>query len=156
MIGTTRSVRVFVDAQPCDMRKQHDSLTALVRDAVSHDLLSGDHRVFVGETRTRAKILFRQAALLLEARACECARGHGGVGEVRGQPFLHLRLAAQSGEGGQRRGVLADERPGAGRCRSAIVRSWLSGANTRALVRDRSSTSFAAAGSRWRCIPRGA
>lgn len=58
MIGTTRSVRVFVYAQPCDMRKQHDSLAALVREAMSYDLLSGDYFVFVGRTRTRAKILY--------------------------------------------------------------------------------------------------
>ena len=58
MIGTTRSVRVFVYAAPCDMRKQHESLAALVRNAMGHDLLAGDHFVFVGKTRKRAKVLF--------------------------------------------------------------------------------------------------
>jgi transposase len=58
VIGTTRSVRVFVYATPCDMRKQHDSLAALVRDAMKHDLLRGDHFLFIGRTRKRAKVLF--------------------------------------------------------------------------------------------------
>jgi transposase len=58
VIGTTRSVRVFVYAAPCDMRKQHDSLAALVREAMKHDLLRGDYFLFVGRTRKRAKVLF--------------------------------------------------------------------------------------------------
>lgn len=58
MLTPSRSRRVFAYQQPCDMRKQFDSLAALVTSAMGHDILSGDLYLFVGRTRTRAKVLY--------------------------------------------------------------------------------------------------
>ncbi len=59
MLTPSRSCRrVFAYQQPCDMRKQYDSLAALVVDAMGRDVLTGDLFLFVGGRRTRAKVLY--------------------------------------------------------------------------------------------------
>jgi transposase len=58
MIGSTRSVRVWVHEAPTDMRKSFDTLGALVRGPMSRDLLSGDIFLFVGKTKKRAKAIY--------------------------------------------------------------------------------------------------
>ena len=40
------------------MRKQFDSLAALVTEAMGQDILGGDLYLFVGRNRTRAKVLY--------------------------------------------------------------------------------------------------
>jgi len=40
------------------MRKGYDSLSALVRDSLGHDLLRGDLFLFVARNRKRAKVLY--------------------------------------------------------------------------------------------------
>lgn len=57
MIGSTRRVRVFAYGAPVDMRKQFDTLAALVAE-MKHDVMSGDLYLFVGKTRRRAKVLY--------------------------------------------------------------------------------------------------
>jgi len=58
MVTSTRSRRVFAYDQPCDMRKQYDSLATLVKHHLGKDLLRGDLFLFVGRNRTRAKVLY--------------------------------------------------------------------------------------------------
>lgn len=58
MIGSTRRVSVYVYTAPTDMRKNYDSLAALVSEGLGKDLCSGDLFVFVGKTRKRAKVLY--------------------------------------------------------------------------------------------------
>lgn len=58
MLTPSRSRRVFAYQKPCDMRKQYDSLAALVLDEMLHDWLNGDLFLFVGRTRTRAKVMY--------------------------------------------------------------------------------------------------
>ena len=58
MIGSTRQVAVWAYTAPCDMRKQYDSLTAVVAGAMRRDVLAGDLYVFVGKDRKRAKVLY--------------------------------------------------------------------------------------------------
>jgi transposase len=58
MLTPSRSRRVFAYQQPCDMRKQYDSLAAVVTGAMGYDFLSGDLYLFVGRTRKRAKVLY--------------------------------------------------------------------------------------------------
>lgn len=58
MIGSTRQVTVWAYPAPCDMRKQYDSLAALVVGAMGRDLLAGDLYVFVGKDRRRAKVIY--------------------------------------------------------------------------------------------------
>jgi transposase len=58
MIGSGRSIRVHVHREPVDMRKQFDTLAALVERDLRQPLLSGDLFVFIGRTRRRAKVLY--------------------------------------------------------------------------------------------------
>ena len=57
MIGSTRRVRVLAYAAPCDMRKGFEGLSALVRDKLRDDPLSGDLYLFTNRDRKRAKVL---------------------------------------------------------------------------------------------------
>lgn len=75
MIGAGRAGRVFVFGEPCDMRKQYDSLGALVRQQMGRDLLSGDLFLFVGRNRRRAKVIwFDGTGLCLLAKRLEKGR----------------------------------------------------------------------------------
>jgi transposase len=57
MMRSAHAREVFVHREPVDMRKQYDSLSALVR-SMGHALDGGAVFLFVGKTRTRAKALF--------------------------------------------------------------------------------------------------
>jgi transposase len=52
-----RRVTVYAYAQPVDMRKGFDGLTALVTEGLHRDALSGDAFIFVSRDRVRAKVL---------------------------------------------------------------------------------------------------
>ena len=57
MIGSTRVLRVWAYAQPADLRRGFDGLSALVRGELGRDPLSGDCYLFTNRTRTSAKVL---------------------------------------------------------------------------------------------------
>ncbi len=57
MIWNGRSVRVFAHAEPTDLRKGYDGLSALVREQLERDPTSGDLFLFVSRNRIRAKVL---------------------------------------------------------------------------------------------------
>jgi transposase len=52
-----RRITVYAYAQPTDMRKGFDGLSALVTQGLEHDPLSGDVYLFVSRDRVRAKVL---------------------------------------------------------------------------------------------------
>jgi transposase len=56
MLLLPSSVRIFVAAEPVDLRKSIDGLSALVR-AEGHDVYTGHLYVFAGRRRDRVKIL---------------------------------------------------------------------------------------------------
>jgi transposase len=58
VIGLGRGVRVFAWAESVDMRKSFDTLSAVVREQVGHDVLDGAPYLFIGKNRRRAKVLF--------------------------------------------------------------------------------------------------
>jgi len=58
MIGTTRAVRVFAYAAPCDMRRAYEGLHGIVRNELGIDILKGDLFVFTNKRRNRCKVLF--------------------------------------------------------------------------------------------------
>ena len=58
MIGSSRALRVFAYAGPCDLRKSYDGLAGLVANELRRDLLDGDLFLFVNRRRNRAKVLF--------------------------------------------------------------------------------------------------
>lgn len=58
MIGLGRRVPVYAFGEVVDMRKSFDTLSAIVREHVKHDVLDGALYLFVGKDRRRAKVLF--------------------------------------------------------------------------------------------------
>ncbi len=58
MIAAGRRVPVYAYGAPVDMRKSFDTLGALVREQIKHDVLDGALYVFVGKDRRRAKVLY--------------------------------------------------------------------------------------------------
>jgi transposase len=58
MIGVARGVSVFAYAEPCDMRKNFDTLSAIVTETLRRDVLTGDLYLFVSRNRKRAKVLY--------------------------------------------------------------------------------------------------
>jgi len=57
VIGSSLSRRVYAYAAPVDMRKGYDGLSAVVREGLARDPLSGDLYLFVSRNRIRAKVL---------------------------------------------------------------------------------------------------
>lgn len=58
MIGLSRAVSVYVYTEPVDMRKQFDTLAALVEQQLKQSVLSGALFVFVSRNRKRTKVLY--------------------------------------------------------------------------------------------------
>lgn len=58
MILPSRRVRVHAFAAPADMRKGYEGLSALVRQVLAGDPLSGDLFLFANRLRNRAKVLW--------------------------------------------------------------------------------------------------
>jgi transposase len=52
------SMRVYLCAAACDMRKGFDSLALMVREFLGHDPLSGHLFLFVGRGKDRIKMLY--------------------------------------------------------------------------------------------------
>jgi len=51
-------VRIYLCAQPADMRKWFDTLAAAVKEFLGHDPFSGNLFLFVGRGKDRMKILY--------------------------------------------------------------------------------------------------
>jgi transposase len=58
MIGVARGVNVYAYAEPVDMRKSFNTLSALVEQQMKRGVLTGDLYLFVGKNRKRAKVLY--------------------------------------------------------------------------------------------------
>jgi transposase len=52
-----QAVKIYLATSPTDMRKQHDGLSALVRQELAEDVYSGHLFVFVNRRGDRVKIL---------------------------------------------------------------------------------------------------
>jgi transposase len=57
MFGLGPATRIYVAAEPVDMRKGFEGLHGLVRDHLGHDPLSGHLFLFTNRSRTRLKAL---------------------------------------------------------------------------------------------------
>ena len=57
MLSLPPTVRIWLSAQPADLRKSFDSLAALVREGLQGDALSGDIFVFRNKAADRVKLL---------------------------------------------------------------------------------------------------
>lgn len=58
MLSLPELVRIYLCAQPTDMRKSFDSLAAMVQDWLGHDPLSGHLFVFRSRRGDRVKLLW--------------------------------------------------------------------------------------------------
>ena len=58
MLSRPPTVRIYLAAQPTDLRKSFDSLAALVREGLRGDPLSGDIFVFRNKRGDRVKLLY--------------------------------------------------------------------------------------------------
>jgi transposase len=58
VLSLPAAVRIFLAAEPADMRKGFDGLAQLVRDVIAQDPLSGHFFVFRNRRRDRVKILY--------------------------------------------------------------------------------------------------
>ena len=58
MIFADAHVRVWLHRQPTDMRKSFDGLSALARNVLYEDPLSGELFVFVNRRRTQMRVLY--------------------------------------------------------------------------------------------------
>jgi len=75
VIGTSRQVRVLACTAPVDMRKGFEGLSALVRQVLHRDPLSGELYLFTNRTRKRAKVLLWDGTgLCLYAKRLEKGR----------------------------------------------------------------------------------
>ena len=75
MIVSARQVAVFAYAEPVDMRKSFDTLSALVKQGLGQDLFTGSLFLFVSKNRKRAKVLyFDGTGLCLFAKRLEKGR----------------------------------------------------------------------------------
>ena len=89
MIGSTRQVTVYAFSQPADLRRGYDGLSALVREAMGRDELSGDLYLFVSRNRRRAKVLLWDGTGLcvyakrLEEGRFACLWSQKGAAQVR-------------------------------------------------------------------------
>lgn len=52
------ATRILLCTEPQDMRRSFDTLAAVVRDAMGDDPQSGALFIFLGKSRTRAKVLW--------------------------------------------------------------------------------------------------
>ena len=57
MLTLPRSVRIWLAAEPVDMRRGHDGLAVIVHSQWEMDLYSGHLFVFIGKQKDRVKIL---------------------------------------------------------------------------------------------------
>ena len=57
MIGFSRSIRVFAYAAPADLRRSFEGLSAIVRQELGRDPLSGELFAFINRRCNRAKLL---------------------------------------------------------------------------------------------------
>ena len=75
MIGTLGRVKVYAYCMPVDMRNGFEGLSALVRDQLQKDPLSGALFLFSNKTRTRAKVLhFDGSGLCVYSKRLEKGR----------------------------------------------------------------------------------
>ena len=58
MIGLDSQARIWLCTEPTDMRKSFRGLSALVRNQLKHDPLSGQYFVFVNRRKTQMKVLY--------------------------------------------------------------------------------------------------
>ena len=134
MLSLPPTVRIWLAAQPADLRKSFDSLAALVRDGLQGDPLSGDIFVFRNKAADRIKLLVWEEdgyAIWYKNQATDCPPTDGWNTPTCG---AHNRVARTDSTCGLVPGSSNEHAPG---------RLSMSG-HTRATVPPRARRSVAA------------
>ena len=81
MLFSESQARIWLYAHPCDMRKSYDGLSALVKNSLQEDPLSGEWFVFINRKQTQMKILyFDRSGYCVWAKRLEQGAFHAGSG----------------------------------------------------------------------------
>lgn len=95
MLFPESQVRIWLYHQPCDMRKSYDGLSALVKNQLHEDPLSGQMFVFINRKRTQMKILyFDRSGYCIWSKRLEQGRfhAHSGYADKRRLEWTDLKL----------------------------------------------------------------
>ncbi len=88
MFVPSQQARIWLCTRPTDMRKSYNGLSALVKNQLQHDPLSGHYFVFVNRRQTLMKVLyFEPSGYCLWSKRLEQGRFH-----VRASPTGQRRL----------------------------------------------------------------
>lgn len=94
MLSLPSSVRIFVAAEPVDLRRGFDGLAALTRSVIRQDPLSGHLFVFLNRRRDRAKILvWERSGFWLLFKRLERGRFSLPTGPSGGARHLEMNAA---------------------------------------------------------------
>lgn len=88
MIGTTRQIRVWVSAQPVNMRNSFEGLYAVASHGMGQDPLAGDMYLFVAKNRKQARVLYWDGnGLVIIAKRLEKGRFNAPWEGDRSKPW---------------------------------------------------------------------
>jgi transposase len=83
MLFPEGQVRIWLYTQPADMRKSYNGLSALVKQSLAEDPLSGQLFVFINRKRTQMKILyFDRSGYCIWGKRLEQGQFHAPAGEA--------------------------------------------------------------------------
>jgi IS66 Orf2 like protein len=114
VLSLPSALRIFLAADPADMRKGFDGLARLVRDLIAEDPLSGHLFVFRNRRRDRVKILYWDRdgfALWYKKQASDCTRPRPFTGNLRHTDNLAGRPLTAGGVGSHQESSRARRRP---------------------------------------------
>lgn len=94
MLSLSPALRVYVAAEPVDLRKGFDTLSAVVREVIRRDPLSGHLFVFVNRRRNRMKMLvWQRSGFLLLYKRLERGRFHLPATPLPGQRHVEVEAS---------------------------------------------------------------
>jgi len=83
MLFPEGQMRIWLYTQPTDMRKSYNGLSALVKQQLTEDPLSGQLFVFINRKRTQMKILyFDRSGYCIWGKRLEQGQFHAPAGEA--------------------------------------------------------------------------
>lgn len=93
MLSLPPTIRIWLAAQPADLRKSFDGLAALVQDGLGRDPLSGDIFVFRNKGADRIKLLlWKEDGYAIWYKRLEAGRYRFPI-PTDGQPRVEVRAA---------------------------------------------------------------
>ncbi|MHB8896845.1 MAG: IS66 family insertion sequence element accessory protein TnpB [Candidatus Geothermincolia bacterium] len=113
MLSLPATVRIWLCAQPTDLRKSFDSLAAIVRDALGGDPLSGEIFVFRNKSADRIKLLLWEEdgfSIWYKKQASDCTHPCPFTGNPGHTDNLASRPLTAGGVGSHQESSLARRR----------------------------------------------